>query len=95
MKNLNQTSKVFAALLIGSLIGATLGVLFAPHKGRKSRKMVVKGATNMTEDIKQTIKDTTSGIQKSVEEVLATTKTNAENVKKNVGAAINDLKQTY
>ena len=39
MNNLNNKGRlVVGSLLVGALVGATVGVLFAPHKGKKTRK---------------------------------------------------------
>ncbi len=73
MTNPNPTSKVFSALLLGAFTGATLSVLFAPRKGRKSHAMIINSTSDLTENLKQKIKGTKVGIQKSEDNVLAKT----------------------
>jgi gas vesicle protein len=37
MKNLNNKGRLaIGSLLVGAVVGATIGVLFAPHKGKKT-----------------------------------------------------------
>jgi gas vesicle protein len=43
MENNNNGKIITGSLVIGALIGATLGVLFAPHKGKKTRNKMVNG----------------------------------------------------
>ena len=41
MKNLNKNAGLITGgFVIGALIGASVGVLFAPHKGKKTRKLI-------------------------------------------------------
>ncbi len=48
----NNTGKQIAGLLLGTAVGATLGVLFAPHKGTKTRTRLGIRARFVTKDIK-------------------------------------------
>jgi gas vesicle protein len=48
-------------LLIGVGIGAVLGILFAPHKGSKTRKNIAKRGNDLREgwtNLKETVNDT-------------------------------------
>lgn len=51
MENSN-TIKVMGALLLGAAVGAGLGILFAPHKGSKTRKRILAKGTDMSDAIK-------------------------------------------
>ena len=53
MENSHTTGKVIGALLVGAAIGSVLGILFAHHKGSKTRKNI----SNSSEDFAQAIKD--------------------------------------
>jgi gas vesicle protein len=41
MENQNKGKIIVGSLLVGALVGATVGVLFAPHKGKKTRKKTI------------------------------------------------------
>ncbi|WP_298393554.1 YtxH domain-containing protein [Flavobacterium sp.] len=53
MDNSNNTGKIVGSLVVGALVGATLGVLFAPHKGTRTRSMISDGAEDMAKDLKK------------------------------------------
>ncbi|MDN3677021.1 YtxH domain-containing protein [Flavobacterium paronense] len=57
MKNSSDSMKVIGALIIGAATGATLGVLFAPKKGSKTRKSIVGSAKKMTRNFKEKMDD--------------------------------------
>jgi gas vesicle protein len=47
MENVNNRGRlILGSLLTGAIVGGTLGVLFAPHKGTKTRKNIAKNVKN-------------------------------------------------
>jgi gas vesicle protein len=53
MDNSNNTGKIVGSLVVGALVGAALGVLFAPHKGTRTRSLIANGAEDMAKDFKK------------------------------------------
>jgi len=73
MENSNDSFKVIGAILAGAIAGATIGVLFAPHKGSKTRRRLVDGAKDIAEDIQSKLMEEASALRKKAEalEILA------------------------
>lgn len=57
MENSHTTGKVVGALLVGAAVGSILGILFAPHKGTKTRKNIAHSTEDLAESIKQKFED--------------------------------------
>ncbi|MEY3498746.1 MAG: hypothetical protein RL308_415 [Bacteroidota bacterium] len=66
MVNLNNTGKIVGSLVVGALVGATLGVLFAPNKGTKTRSKIVGGAEGMAKNFKKKLSNEAKDFKKSV-----------------------------
>lgn len=49
----NNTGNTVLAILVGTVIGATLGILFAPDKGSKTREKLKDGIDAAQNDLKQ------------------------------------------
>lgn len=58
MKNLklNTIGKAAGLVAIGSVIGGAIGLLFAPKKGKETRKTIADTTRDFTTDLKETIK---------------------------------------
>ncbi len=78
MGNSNETGKVIGALLVGALLGAAAGVLFAPDKGGKTRSKLVDGATDFADNVKSRISDEISGLRHKVDGMLGTAENEAK-----------------
>jgi gas vesicle protein len=52
-----NTNKVVLGLIGGLAIGALAGVLFAPAKGSKTRKRIMKKGNSYTKEIKDKIEE--------------------------------------
>lgn len=85
------SGKVFLGLLAGVAIGATLGILFAPAKGSKTRKKIsrkekeyVDSLKGKFDDIVENITDKYEEVKEKVSDFVEKVPTNLEEVKKEV-----------
>lgn len=70
MNNSNDNLKVVGALALGAIIGAALGILFAPHEGSKTRNRILGGAKDMADDFSKMVKDEVIALKNKAEEVV-------------------------
>lgn len=54
---MKDTGKILLALLAGAAAGAALGILFAPEKGSETRRKIIDGVDDFTEDMKTRVSD--------------------------------------
>ncbi|HCS19983.1 MAG TPA: hypothetical protein DIW47_05375 [Bacteroidetes bacterium] len=64
--NKSNTAQIIGALLAGVVIGATLGVLFAPDKGSATRAKITQGAQSLAEELKSKVKAEAEELQNKV-----------------------------
>ena len=65
-----NTNKVVLGLMGGLAIGALAGVLFAPAKGSKTRKRIMKKGSNYTKEIKDKIEEFYNTVATKYDNVL-------------------------
>jgi gas vesicle protein len=65
-----NASKVLMGVLGGVAVGAVAGILFAPAKGTKTRKRIMKKGNNLKKDMKNKFEDVYNTISTKYDEVL-------------------------
>lgn len=51
---MNNSSKVLITFIGGAVVGAALGILFAPDKGSNTRKRIAKSAADLKDELADT-----------------------------------------
>jgi len=75
---MNTTAKMLTALAAGAATGAILGILFAPDKGKETRKKITDQGKKVADEVKYNFlkgkdkfNDFTSNVEKTVKEKAA------------------------
>jgi len=65
----SDTKKIIGALLLGTAVGAAVGILFAPAKGTKTRKAIVEKGEDLTDSMKDKFNEFLESVKKEYEMV--------------------------
>lgn len=88
-------TNILVSVIIGSFIGALLGVLYAPEKGEKTRKQIAQKSDEYSDLVKSEFDDFVKSMRKKYESALDDTeeiinkgKTKAEELRNEVKKAL-------
>ena len=70
-----ESGKTAAGVLLGVGIGALLGILFAPHKGSKTRRKIMNKGQNYAEELKGKFDSLYQDVSDKYENILEEAKT--------------------
>jgi gas vesicle protein len=65
-----NANKVLIGVLGGVAVGAVAGILFAPAKGTKTRKRIMKKGNNLKKDMKNKFEDVYKTVSTKYDSVL-------------------------
>ena len=68
MENSNVTAKVIGAIIVGTLVGATLGILFAPYKGSRTRNRIARRTKDLTNNLSNIMREEANSLLNKAEE---------------------------
>ncbi|MBI4801970.1 MAG: YtxH domain-containing protein [Elusimicrobia bacterium] len=66
----NRSGEIISAFLLGGIIGAALGILFAPASGKQTRTRVNDWLEDATEKTKEKLENLEDEIKKRKEQLL-------------------------
>jgi gas vesicle protein len=65
-----KSAKMLLGILVGATLGAVAGVLFAPDKGSRTRKLIRNKGDDYADDLKEKIGDLADSISKKYKDAL-------------------------
>jgi gas vesicle protein len=88
MENSNVTGKVIGAIMIGTLLGATIGLLFAPYKGSRTRNRIAR----KSKDLASKMKDEANSLLSKAEELERLAEKKIQNITSKAKESVDSLK---
>lgn len=82
----NSGVKILGGLIIGTAVGAIVGLLTAPDSGTKTRKKLDKKGKEISNDLSQTVNGVADQIKKLYQQYVTTT---VESTKKELKSTAN------
>jgi gas vesicle protein len=67
MGNCSNAAKIVGAMFLGAAIGTSLGILFAPDKGSRTRRKLMVSGEDLTNDMKDKFEDFLDDVKKEFE----------------------------
>jgi gas vesicle protein len=64
-----NSGKVFLGILVGVAVGATMGILFAPDKGSKTRNKIIRKKDEFADEMHEKFNEFMDGITQKFEKV--------------------------
>ncbi|WP_395065645.1 YtxH domain-containing protein [Flavobacterium sp.] len=97
MDNSKNTTKIVGSIAVAALAGAVLGVLFAPNKGKKTRKKIVGKTKAVAKDFRKRINKEAKDFKKNATKESKMLKKEVEKIEdksestiKNVSASLKE-----
>lgn len=76
----NSTGNTLVALVVGVIVGAGVGILFAPDEGKKTRRKIKKSFDDASENLKHRFEDLNADIKHKAEKFKGTLEENVESL---------------
>lgn len=80
--------KIFAAMVVGLVVGAGAGVMFAPRKGSKTRKIILREAKAITNELVKIVSAEANQMQAKLNGLISS----ANKIEKELHQEIKSLK---
>lgn len=69
MKNSSSNGKMMGALLLGTIVGGAIGVLFAPDEGKNTRNKLMRKGNKLTDEAEEKFDDFVDDAKKEMKMV--------------------------